>query len=299
MYSRRACGILEGFLLLANILSYGPPLILVVGMLGVGMSITRRSADRIARRPDRLAIVTVLQFISLPLVGVISVAVVQSPEPVAMAILLISICPGGGISNLYVLFAGANVTLSVAMTLGSLVLASVTIPLVIATMTSLGIETPVSETSVLELSLRLLVVIVLPILAGMLVRRFMPNQARMWQRRLRRMSLVMIFTILALVLWIERAAVASAISAIIPAVAIFLALSLAIGSLVGRLFYSDAADRFAVTVEFGVRNLAVGTFLAVSLGNDLSFVGPAAIYLVIEAITILWLGSRYRVVVRG
>jgi BASS family bile acid:Na+ symporter len=266
-------------------------------MLGVGMSITRQSVRDIARRPDRLTVVTVLQLVLLPLAGM--VVAVTSSGPAATAILLISICPGGGISNLYVLFAKANASLSVALTLTSLALANVTIPLVVAMVTWLGFDTPVSDTPLFGLTLRLLSVTALPTALGMLVRYVAPGQALIWQVRLRGATAVMILAILALILWVERAAVASGMSEIVPAAAMFLALALAIGFLAGRLVYSEIGDQFAVMVEFGVRNLAIGTFLAVGLGADLSFAGPAAIYLLIEAVIILVLGSWHRTRLRG
>lgn len=280
--------------LLEEVLSFGPPLVLIVGMLGVGMSMTGEAAGNIGGRLDRIAAVTVLQVVILPLVGLSTLALTGSVGPTAAAILLISLCPGGGISNLFVLFARANTALSVVLTVTSLLVANFTLPWTIAALATMGYETPVTEAPIFELTIRLVSVVIVPAMIGMLVRRAVPELARVWQSRLREASAVMILVILTLVLWLERTSVAAELGTMVPAAVVFVILALAAGFAAGRLIYDEPGDQFAVMVEFGVRNLAIGTFLAVSLGRDLSFAGPAAVYLLMEAIIILALGMWRR-----
>lgn len=74
-----------------------------------------------------------------------------------------------------------------------------------------------------------------------------------------------------------------------------LGLALALGTAVGRLLYSSSGDRFAVMTEFVVRNLAVGVFVSVGLVGELTFAGPAAVYLLLEAVVLISLAQVRRV----
>jgi predicted Na+-dependent transporter len=76
--------------------------------------------------------------------------------------------------------------------------------------------------------------------------------------------------------------------------AVFLDLALALGAAVGRVFYISSGDRFAVMTEFGVRNLAIGLFVAVGLAGNLTCAGPAAVYLLLEAAALILLAQLRR-----
>ena len=55
-----------------------------------------------------------------------------------------------------------------------------------------------------------------------------------------------------------------------------------------------------MSTEFGVRNLAIGTFVAVGLEGNYAFAGSAAVYLLLEAIVLIGAGQvRRRRLQRG
>ena len=280
--------------MLETILSFGPPVILIVGMVGVGLSMTRRVVLKVAARPRSLVAMTALQTILLPAAGIVTVLTTSPPPAVSLAILLIASCPGGGISNLYVLFARANTSLSVLMTLTSIALASLTLPGALVAIRWLGFETIADGVSPAALSLKLIGFIVVPVAIGMAVRAYAAGLASRWEERLRTASALMVLAILAAVLWLEQAAVLAMLPQMALSAAVFLGLALALGTAVGRVFCSSNGDRFAVMTEFVVRNLAIGVFVAVGLVGDLTFVGPAAIYLLLEAVVLISLAQARR-----
>jgi BASS family bile acid:Na+ symporter len=280
--------------LLETILSFGPPVILIVGMIGVGLSMTRRVVLSVTARPGSLVAMTALQTILLPAAGIVTVLATSPPPAVSLAILLIAACPGGGISNLYVLFARANTSLSVLMTLTSIALASLTLPGALAAIRWLGFETIAEGISPATVALKLIGVIVVPVAIGMAVRAYAAGLALRWEERLRTASALMILAILAAVLWLEQAAVLAVLPQMALSAAVFLGLALAFGTAVGRVLYSSNGDRFAVMTEFVVRNLAIGVFVAVGLVGDLTFAGPAAVYLLLEAVVLILLAQARR-----
>lgn len=276
------------------ILNFGPLVILIIGMMSVGFSMTRRSVMSAAAHPRSLVAMTVLQTILLPAAGIVTVLATDPPLAVSLAILLIAACPGGGISNLYVLFARANTSLSVLMTLSSVILASLTLPAALAAIRWLGFETLGEGISFAALALKLIAVIVVPVAIGMAMRAYVPGNALRWEERLGRASALMIVAILAAVLWLDRATVLEMLPLIALSAAVFLGLAFAIGTAVSRVLYSSDSDRFAVMTEFMVRNLTIGAFVAFGLLGNLTFAGTAAVYLLLEALILLLLAQVRR-----
>lgn len=256
-------------------------------MIGVGLSMTRDAVLSVAASPGSLVAITVLQTILIPAAGIVTVLATDPPPAVSLAILLVATCPGGGISNLYVLFARANTSLSVLMTLSSIALASLTLPGALAAISWLGFEVLGEGLSLVALALKLIGIIVVPVAIGMAVRACAAGIALRWEERLRTTSALMVMAILAAVLWDEQASVLAMLPQMALSATVFLGLALAIGAAVGRAFYSSNGDRFAVMTEFAVRNLAIGLFVSVGLAGNLTFAGPAAVYLLLEAVILL------------
>jgi len=278
------------------ILKIGPPVILIIGMIGVGLSMTRRAVQNLAAEPGSHLWIILLQIVLVPVAGIVTVLSTDPPPAVSLAILLIAACPGGGISNLYVLFARANTSLSVLMTLSSLALTSLTLPGTLLVIRWFGFEAIGEGISLAALPFQLIAIIAIPVAIGMVLRTYLPNFALRWEDRLTTISALMIVAILATTLWLERAAVLAMLPRMALSVTVFLCLALVIGALAGWAFYSSSGDRFAVMTEFAVRNVAIGVFVSVGLSSNLSFAGPAAVYLLLEAIILLLFAQvrRYR-----
>jgi bile acid:Na+ symporter, BASS family len=68
------------------------------------------------------------QLAALPLVGLAVVAATNPTPIVASSVLILGLCPGGGISNFYVYLARCNVFLSAILTGVATLLSLATIP---------------------------------------------------------------------------------------------------------------------------------------------------------------------------
>merc|ERR550514_1621090 len=88
-------------------------------MAGMGAAITKRDMKLVVRRPKRLFIGILSQFIFMPMVA-LSCAMLLYPDPkddgIKLAILVIGCCPGGTTSNIQTYWANGNVALSLCMT---------------------------------------------------------------------------------------------------------------------------------------------------------------------------------------
>lgn len=198
-----------------------------------------------------------------------------------------NVSSGGGLSKMFALIAKANVSLSVVMTLAGLAVAGVTLPIVLQIFRWVGLDTVTDEISAWFLALQLMGFIALPVSIGMVVRAKFAKQADRLQEPLRRLSYVLLLRILAAALLLKWDAVWANFWDTITAVCMLFGLALLLGIVVSKILFKDTDDQFSVVVEFGVRNLALGTAIGLGFQGNFDFLGPAAVYLLIEGIVLL------------
>ena len=85
-------------------------------MLGVGMDCTPRDIRRSAIRPSLLATVTAIQFLCIPAIVLGTTWILGLSPLLTTALLLVSACPSGTISNGYTFLSRGNSSLSVTFT---------------------------------------------------------------------------------------------------------------------------------------------------------------------------------------
>lgn len=150
-------------------------------MFGLGAGLTPRDFKLALRRPYGLIIGLVTQFGIMPLLAYLLVILVlfQLPReyavPVAIGALLMGCVPAGTTSNIFTYFSKGNLALSVIMTTNSTLWALVLTPLMLALYGSFIF----TESADLQIPITNIVVtlatLLIPVVAGMLVRRFSAN----------------------------------------------------------------------------------------------------------------------------
>lgn len=150
-------------------------------MFGLGAGLTPRDFKLALRRPYGLIIGLVTQFGIMPLLAYLLVILVlfQLPReyavPVAIGALLMGCVPAGTTSNIFTYFSKGNLALSVIMTTNSTLWALILTPLMLALYGSFIF----TESADLQIPITNIVVtlatLLIPVVAGMLVRRFSAN----------------------------------------------------------------------------------------------------------------------------
>ena len=150
-------------------------------MFGLGAGLTPKDFKLALKRPWGLIIGWTTQFGIMPLLafGLISLLLFQLPleyaAPVALGALLMGAVPAGTTSNIFTYFSKGNLALSVIMTTNSTLWALLMTPLVLALYGSLlfteesGWEIPLTNIIVT------LVLLLIPVVGGMLIRKYSPN----------------------------------------------------------------------------------------------------------------------------
>ncbi|XP_076344343.1 sodium-dependent organic anion transporter-like [Tachypleus tridentatus] len=149
--------------------------ILVVIMFAMGCGITLSEIWTCLKRPFGVFIGMSCQFLLLPLVAYGLINILKLPAENAIAMLVVSCCPGGVVSNVFTFFCEGDLALSVTMTSCSTVIALGMMPFTLWVY-SFALDTGdlVIPFSNIALSI---VSITLPVFGGLLVKRKLSRAA--------------------------------------------------------------------------------------------------------------------------
>jgi BASS family bile acid:Na+ symporter len=147
---------------------------MMIIMLGMGASLTWRDFLIAFRKPKGVLIGLVCQYGIMPLLGFLMAMALGLPPAVAVGLILIACMPGGTTSNIFTYFSKAVLALSIMMTSVSTLVALGMVPATLAFYSGLaGFEgdytIPTANVA------QVLVVLLVPTLIGMLLRKSNPN----------------------------------------------------------------------------------------------------------------------------
>ncbi len=222
-------------------------------------------------------------------------AAVPMPDETRAGLLLLAVCPVGGISNTYNYLARASTALSVTLTALSCLLAVVTMPLLSSVFEVVlgrpfGFRAPVGP-----LAAQILVMLVLPVAVGMTIRSRAPDFALRHEKAFRRAASVSIVLLLGFIVWSEWSRFVANFAVSAGAAGLFVLLAMAAGGLAAVAAGADRRERFTLSVEFATRNAAIAAAVAVTLLGDTRFAVFATTYFVTEAVPILAAVALFRV----
>ncbi len=264
-----------------TVLDIAIPVIAILVMIPVGLDLTPEDFRKVARSPRLVGAALAGQVLLLPLCAIALVQILDLKPHIMSGLLLIAACPAGGLSNCYTYLARARTALSVTLTAGSCVAALGTMPLVMVAYSllgqSLGFEVPA-----VRLIGHVFLMLVLPVLAGMALRRYYPAFAARHDMTFRRVSLAGLALLIGYIVSEEGGRVAKDIAETMPAAGVFLCFAMACGYGVGVLCGGDTKGSFTLLIEFAVRNVAIATAIAVSVLGRLEFAAFATAYFLIE-----------------
>jgi len=239
---------------------FGGPLItvgLAVIMLSMGVTLGFEDFRRIARQRGRVVPGIVLQYTVMPALGWTIAAAFGLPTEFAVGLILVSCCPGGTASNVISFLARADVALSVTMTAASTLLAVVMTPTLTAVLAGSFVDVPA-----VGLLLDTLQVVIVPVVAGALLKAYWPGVARRIQPVAPLVAVLTIALIVASVIAAGRAQVLAAGMRLLLAVFTLHAGGFVVGYLAARLWVGDETTARTISIEVGMQNSGLGVVLA-------------------------------------
>ncbi|UXY51558.1 bile acid:sodium symporter family protein [Pseudomonas tohonis] len=241
-------------------------------MFGMGLTLKTEGFREVARRPLRVLIGVLAQFLIMPGLAWLLCQVLRLPPEVAVGVILVGCCPGGTASNVMTWFARGDLALSVAITAVTTLLAPLVTPALIWLLASAWLPVQFGA-----LFMSILQVVLLPIALGLIAQRLLGVRVRHLVEVLPLVSVVSIVIIVAAVVAASQAKIAESGLLIMAVVVLHNGLGLALGYLAGKLFGMPLAQRKTLSIEVGMQNSGLGAALASAHFSPLAAV-PSALF---------------------
>jgi BASS family bile acid:Na+ symporter len=264
------------------------PIALAFIMFALGLGLTFDDFARVARRPRDFFVGAVSQIILLPAVAFALVSVWPLPLELALGVMIIAAAPGGVTSNILTLFARGDVALSISLTAIISLLSVVTIPIIMVfSYTQLIGSEGGSDISVASTAISVFVIVTVPVLLGLVVRRLATGFATVFEPWARKISAGLFVLVLIGAILAERDNIVEYFAQAGLVTLVLNVTMMALAYFVARLFASGRPQRIAISLECGLQNGTLAIAVAALLfGGGLAAV-PAATYSLIMFATAL------------
>jgi bile acid:Na+ symporter, BASS family len=280
-------------LLFKTILDLGVLFVTVLLMITVGMELEGRHFREVGQRKWTVGLLLGGQVVLLPLLGIAVAQALDLPPHLSAGILLVAACPVGDIANFYTLIARGNAALSLVLNTLSCLFCAATMSVVFAAYDRLFPQHFLTVPTT-QLVVRLVLMLLIPAIAGMAVRRFRPDFAIKYARRLRNLSLAGVGFLLVFVLVSRREQMTADWQLAVLAANAFIIPALAVGLVFARVLRLGSSDSFTTGVSFAVRNVGLATAIAITLLGRLEYAVFAAVYFATEVPLLFGAVALYR-----
>ena len=262
------------------------PIALALIMLTLGLGLTTSDFTRVIKRPKDFLVGLICQVILLPIIAFVLIKILNVQPALALGVMIIAAAPGGVTSNILTKFAKGDVALSVSLTAIISLLSILTVPfIVIKSADLLDINYLSKEISMSGISIKMFLVVTLPVVIGMLIRKFAQNFIIKSTALIEKISLTL-FIIVFISIWLEEWD--NIIMYISRAGVITLILNvtmMVLGFYVAKIFASGIEQRKCISLECGLQNGTLAVFVSTQIFDDIIYLIPTASYALIMFVT--------------
>ena len=263
------------------------PIILALIMLGLGLGLKIEDFTRVLKTPKDFFVGFFSQLIILPLVAYLLIIILKTPPEIAIGVMIIAAAPGGVTSNILTKFANGDVALSITLTAIISLISIITVPLIIFTSADLfGITNISQNISMTGIALKMFLVVTVPVILGMIIRKFAENFVNSKIRIFEKLNIVLFIIFFIAAFYEERE---SFIDFLMQAGFIALILNITmmiVAYYLGKTFASGIKQQKCIALECGLQNGTLAIFVSTQIfGTDIVYITPTAAYALIMYIT--------------
>ena len=228
-------------------------------MLTMGISLTAKDFEILAKRPLDILIGCVAQYTVMPFMAYTITKILNLPTEIALGLILVGCCPGGVSSNIMSYLCKGDVAFSVGMTAVSTLLAPIITPALLLLLAdqSVNIDTINMFISILEVT-------IIPILIGFLLNKYLNKKE--WFAQFKTVmpgtSVIGLALIVGGVIAVAGDKFFSAGLLIFCAIFFHNTIGYALGFLIGKIFHMSKAKNRTISIEVGMQNAGLATNLA-------------------------------------
>jgi BASS family bile acid:Na+ symporter len=237
--------------------------LIVVTMLAIGLMLPKDEVAQVARRWPAVLAGTALQYVTMPTLAYVMSTLFGMSGDYRVGIVMVGCVPGAMASNVLTLNARGNTSYSVSLTTMATILSPLAVPLAMAVV--LGADQAVDRSILLASSKKLLLIVVIPVIAGHAMGRYLSNWERYFKSAGSTLANLTILWIIAAVVGLTRDPLSRLRLDLLWAL-----LALNLGGYLAGYFGGWALRlpvpmRRALTLEIGMQNAGLGAVLATSL----------------------------------
>ena len=262
------------------------PIALALMMLGLGTSLTINDFTRVIKNPKDFLVGLICQLILLPVIAFALIKLLNVSSELALGVMIIAAAPGGVTSNVLTKFANGDVALSVSLTAIISLISIVTVPfIIINSIDFFDIAFNQKEISMKAISLKMFLVVTVPVILGIIIRNFAKNFINKYDQIIQKIS-VLLFMLVFLAIYIEEWE--NIAEYILKAGLITLILNIvmmAAGYYIAKLFINCMPQQKSIAIECGLQNGTLAVFVATQIFDNINYLIPTASYALIMMVT--------------
>lgn len=258
--------------------------VLALIMFGIGLSLTFSSFRNLFFAPKSLIIGLAAQMIFLPLLAFGTVFFADIPLHFKVGFIILASCPGGTTSGFITYFFKGNVALSISLITVNSLITLFSIPFIV----NLGLWVFLGKTSAfhlpyLESLIQIFAIAVIPVMAGILVRKGYEDFALGIQKPLKTVLIILLALVFIIKLFANENQGGTGISSdeiaiILPYSLLINVLAFVIGFFTGKFSKLDTRNSYTIGVEVTMQNTTLAFLVAGTLLQNQDMVKPSLIY---------------------
>ena len=251
--------------------SFIVPLLIVI-MLSMGLTLTPEDFKEILRKPYIVLYGAFLQFTIMPLTAYILGTIFSLPSQLFVGVILVGSAPGGTASNLITYLSKGDLPYSISMTTLSTLLSPLLTPLWTYILAGKYVKVPF-----ISMVITTLKIVVLPVLAGMLIRHLLKNRVKTIEIFLPYVAILSISFIIATIFALNVDVIKEVSSLIILVVLLHNISGFILGYAFGVIVGLDKKKAKTLSIEVGLQNSGLSAVLAVKYFSKVAAI-PSAIF---------------------
>jgi BASS family bile acid:Na+ symporter len=261
------------------------PFALALIMFGLGLGLTTNDFSRVIKNPKDFFVGFFSQLILLPIVALGLVFLLNLPTTIAVGLMIIAAAPGGVTSNILTKFANGDVALSVTLTAVTSLVCILSVPFVVINSANIIGVSISSDISIANVALKMALVVTVPVLFGMIIRKMFSNFILSKINLIDKLSGILFVIIFTAIYIEERNNILTYILQAGLAVLILNIVMMILAFLIAKKFTSGISQQKCIAIEGGLQNGTVAVFVATLIFDDVAFIIPTAAYALIQYLT--------------
>lgn len=256
----------------------GLPVALGIIMFGLGLTLTVGDFARVAKQPKAVVVALLCQLVLLPAICFGLVIAFQLPPVLAVGMMMLAASPGGTTANLYSHLFRGDIALNITLTAVNSVIAVVTLPLI--TNLAIAFFRPFDDELGMQWAktVEVFAIVLLPVIAGMIVRKLWPRFADAMDKPVRIVSVIVLIVVIAGAVVSNWVLLVDNVGRLAAITVLFCLVSLSVGYLVPRWLRIGKRQAIASSFEIGIHNATLAIVIAQTVLGSVELSLPAAVY---------------------